>query len=84
MPTNLEIYHAIDFEPGCADRMERLGMSRPKTLGDVWRAHMAAYEALSDAERARVDEELRIEELYMASACKGGFAPKRPAKRYAV
>jgi hypothetical protein len=80
MPTPAQILAAADFEPGCADRMEALGLPHPKTLGDVFRAQRDAYGAISEHEHQAYDRETRVALLYLASACKSGIGgPHRPS-----
>lgn len=72
------VYQQVDFEPGCRDRMIALGLSAPVTLGDIWRAHRAAYEAMTERERIAEAAELRVRLDDLASGCKAGIAPRMP------
>jgi hypothetical protein len=66
----LTVFHACDGEPGCVARMAALGLPEPKTFGDVYVAMVAAWEALSDAERAAEGMRDRLRLDYLASATK--------------
>ena len=77
-----DIFNAASSrDPG--DALEALGIQRPKTLADVWRAMRQAYEDMTPRERAQEDHETRVRLHYVASATKvPGAAPKIPDARY--
>jgi hypothetical protein len=72
------VYRATGLEPGVTDRMLALGLDAPRTMADVMRVNQAAYDALSNGERAAENREARAALRYLASACKAGVAPNRP------
>lgn len=82
MPTNREIFNAATSQDPSA-AMEALGLGRPQTYGDIWRAARAAYASMSDAERRIEDNETRVRLNYIASATKvPGATPKIQDARY--
>jgi len=64
------VLHACDMEPGCFARMAALGLPAPETLGDVYRAMVTAWLALSDNERDAEGRRDRTRMDYLASATK--------------